>query len=355
MNDCDDVSAAELPVKRSNTRSLAIDDTSVASLHHDLDRPVIRHKIVHHVAEADESTKVQLFALFSQTLPLPPAVAARLLQLFRIATLGLPMARQKLGQHFLSAPGWQKRILNTLSAGADDTWIEIGPGHGEMTRLLAAKGRRVIAVEADPRLAESLQETVRAYPEDWPGVEVVAADILALDLGNLAARFRVFGNLPYYITSPILHHLFGYADQTDSIHVVMQLEVADRVVARPGRRTYGYLSAACQFYARPELALKIPPGAFRPPPKVRSGLVHMAMPGEGAALGIADARKFLEFVQLCFGHKRKTLRNNLRANASDSCIHEALKSSGLRPDTRAEQLSLAQFAALFAALDSKMI
>ena len=130
----------------------------------------------------------------------------------------------------------------------------------------------------------------------------------------------------------------------------LRLEVAERVLARPGRREYGYLSAACQFYTRPKLALKIPPGAFRPPPKVRSALVQMELPGEGASLGIADEAKFLKFIRLCFSHKRKTLRNNLRTIASDERIQEALASCGLRPDARAEQLSLAHFAALFAAI-----
>jgi 16S rRNA (adenine1518-N6/adenine1519-N6)-dimethyltransferase len=261
------------------------------------------------------------------------------------------MARQKLGQHFLSAPSWQKRILDTLPGGTNDLWIEIGPGHGEMTRLLAARSHRLIAIEADPRLAARLDETVRAEPYEWPGVEIVSGDVLDLDLAKLAgAKFRVYGNLPYYITSPILHQLFGYANQIASIHVVMQLEVAARIVARPGRREYGYLSAACQFYTQPALALKIPPGAFRPPPKVTSALVHMALPGEGASLGITDQAKFLKFVQLCFAHKRKTLRNNLRGIASDHRIHEALASCGLRSDARAEQLSLAHFAALYARL-----
>jgi 16S rRNA (adenine1518-N6/adenine1519-N6)-dimethyltransferase len=260
------------------------------------------------------------------------------------------MARQRLGQHFLNGPGWQKRILNTLPSGSNDVWIEIGPGHGEMTRVLAAESRRLIAIEADTRLAASLQEAVRAQPDQWPGVEVVTGNVLELDLAKLAGgKFRVYGNLPYYITSPILHQLFGCAKQVSSIHVVMQFEVAARVVARPGGREYGYLSAACQFYTRPKIALKIPPGAFRPPPKVNSALVQMVLPGEQASLSIADEPKFLKFIQLCFSHKRKTLRNNLLTIAPDKRIHEALASCGLRSDARAEQLSLAHFAALFAA------
>ena len=262
------------------------------------------------------------------------------------------MARQRLGQHFLSAPGWRERILKTLPRGSRDVWIEIGAGHGEMTRHLAANARRVMAIETDPRLAATLQESVEAQPREWPGVEIVPGDVLALDLAKLAGNdtFRVYGNLPYYITSPILHHLFGCAGQIDSIHVVVQYEVAARIVARPGRREYGYLSAACQFYAHPVIALKIPPGAFRPPPRVHSALVEMTLPGEQQNLRITDQAKLLKFIQLCFGQKRKTLRNNLRAIARDDRIREALEGAKLRPDARAEQLTLAQFSAIFAAL-----
>ena len=258
------------------------------------------------------------------------------------------MARRRLGQHFLGDPAWQRRILETLPRGAHEAWIEIGAGHGEMTRLLAGEGRRIIAIETDARLAENLRQRVDASPEEWPGVEVVPGDVLRLDLAKLAGeRFRVYGNLPYYITPPILHHLFGFADRIASIHVVMQFEVAARIVARPGRRAYAYLSAACQFYTRPEIVLRIPPGAFRPPPRVTSALVRMNLPGERGSLEVRDERRFLEFVQTCFGQKRKTLRNNLRSIVPDDRIGDALAGCALRPDARAEQLSLPQFAALF--------
>jgi len=273
------------------------------------------------------------------------------MQLQNLATLCLAMARQRLGQHFLANLSWRKKILETLPRGANETWIEIGAGHGEMTELLASPGRRVIAVEADPQLAENLKARVRDDPEKWLGVEVVSADVLKLDLGALAGgRFRVYGNLPYYITSPILHRLFGFADRIESIHVVVQWEVAARIAARPGRREYGYLSAACRFYTQPEIVLRIPPGAFRPPPRVMSALVRMDLPGERAALAVSDEKRFLEFVQTCFAQKRKTLRNNLRAVASDDRIAAALADARLRLDARAEQISLSQFAALFGSL-----
>jgi len=261
------------------------------------------------------------------------------------------MARQRMGQHFLGNPGWRQRILKTLSPVANETWIEIGAGHGEMTQLLAGQGRRVIAVEADAQLAEDLEQNVQASPSEWPGVEIASSDVLTLDLGKLAGgRFRVYGNLPYYITSPILHRLFDFAGQIASIHIVIQLEVAERIVAPPGRREHGYLSALCQFYAKPQIALRIPPGAFRPPPRVNSALVRMSLPGESASLGITNDKSFLEFVQGCFGQKRKTLRNNLRAIATGERIQKALAACGARPDARAEQLTLAQFASLFVQL-----
>lgn len=254
------------------------------------------------------------------------------------------MSRQKLGQHFLTAP-WRRRILDTLPRQPPDVWLEIGAGHGEITELLAPRARRVIAIETDPSLARRLQERAR----DWPSVEVVPGDVLSLDLPSLIAgeRIRVYGNLPYYITSPILHRLFSLASHIASIHIVIQFEVAVRVVARPGRREYGYLSAATQFYTYSEIALRIPPGAFRPPPKVTSALVRMNLPGEREHLAIADEPAFLKFVQTCFSQKRKTLRNNLKAVASEAQIRGALQTSGLRDDARAEQLTLAQFASLF--------
>jgi len=262
------------------------------------------------------------------------------------------MARQKLGQHFLRDAGWRRKIVETLPPAAGGTWIEIGAGHGEVTQSLAGGSRRVVAIETDAGLAKRLKERIGNDPESWPGVEIVHADVLSLDLAEVAGlvggKFRVYGNLPYYITSPILRHLFRWAGRIDSIHIVVQLEVAARIVARPGRREYGYLSALCQFYTRPEIVLRIPPGAFRPPPRVASALLRMTLPGERASLGVAGGEEgaFLDFIQACFGQKRKTLRNNLRAQADDNRIAAALESCDVRPDARAEQLSLAQFAAL---------
>ena len=258
------------------------------------------------------------------------------------------MSPKRLGQHFLIDAGWRSRIANSLPAGPDTAWLEIGAGHGEMTRELARRAARVIAVELDLRLVERLRDLAG----ELPNLEVVAGDVLALDLERIlsSGRFRVYGNLPYYITSPILRRLFEHAHRIDAIHVVIQLEVAARIVARPGRRQYGYLSVLAQFYARPEIVLRIPPGAFRPRPKVTSALVTLRLPGERVQLGLADEPKFLDFVQSCFAQKRKTLLNNLRAGSSKGRVAEALRAASLPADARAEQLTIAEFASLYGRL-----
>jgi len=247
---------------------------------------------------------------------------------------------QKLGQHFLTDAAWRERIAREIRVDGG-VWVEIGAGHGEMTALLATRARKVIAVELDRRLAARLRDVV----SDFGNVEIIEGDILALDLGRLAQgeNFSVYGNLPYYITSPILHRLFDYADRVTAIHVVIQLEVARRIVAPPGCRDYGYLSVLAQWYSRPELALRIPPGAFRPRPKVASALVSLRLPGARASVHVADEREFLHFIKECFAQKRKMLRNNLRARLGTR-TEQIIREAGLKPEVRAEQLSIPQFA-----------
>lgn len=263
------------------------------------------------------------------------------------------MAGQRLGQNFLADATWRERIAALLRVRADETWVEIGAGHGEMTEHLAAAAAHVTAIELDPPLVAGLRERAKA----WPNVRVAAGDVLTLDLAELAGaeRFCVYGNLPYYITSPILHLLFASAERIVSAHVVMQLEVAERVVSAPGHREYGYLSVASRYFARPQIALKIPPGAFRPAPKVWSALVTLEFPGTAAELGMNasgdEDGAFLTFVQACFAQKRKKLANNLRAMAGED--FDAGKVAGLlsaveiAPGARAEELSVAEFVRLF--------
>jgi 16S rRNA (adenine1518-N6/adenine1519-N6)-dimethyltransferase len=253
---------------------------------------------------------------------------------------------EKLGQHFLTDASWQQRIARAIRID-HGLWVEIGAGHGEMTRRLAERAAKVIAIELDPRLAARLREVTASYAN----VEVVEGDALAVDLGQLThgERFSVYGNLPYYITSPILRRLFAHTGRIREIHVVIQFEVAARVVAKPGRRDYGYLSVMSQWFSRPQIVFRIPPGAFRPRPKVASALVTFRLPGERAAQEVDDETAFLEFVKECFAQKRKTLRNNLRARLGNR-TEDILRRAGLSSTTRAEQLSVSEFAGLFRSL-----
>jgi 16S rRNA (adenine1518-N6/adenine1519-N6)-dimethyltransferase len=289
------------------------------------------------------------------------------------------MARQRLGQHFLSDAGWRERIARAigvsphpgllraspaistdpLSAPTNPThgqnqsycWIEVGAGHGEMTEHLLATGAAVYAVELDGSLAARLEKLARKFPN----LAVVHSDVLETDLASIAGerRIRLYGNLPYYITSPILHHFFTFADLLDEIHIVIQEEVALRLTAKPETKQYGYLSVVTQLYTRPEFVLQIPRGAFGPPPEVGSALVTLRLPGVRAKLSLRDEVAFLDFVKLSFAQKRKTLVNNLRSLASPDVVRETLAAQNLRVDARAEQLSVAQFAALHASLTLK--
>jgi 16S rRNA (adenine1518-N6/adenine1519-N6)-dimethyltransferase len=266
------------------------------------------------------------------------------------------MARQRLGQHFLYDVAWREEIARAVrvSRHFDETraaaekpycWIEIGAGHGEMTEYLAAIGAPVYAVELDTPLIAQLQQLSRKFPN----LIIIPGDVLEINLSTIAAgrRIRLYGNLPYYITSPILHRFFSFAELIDEIHIVIQLEVALRLAAHPATRDYGYLSVLTQYFSVPSIALEIPPGAFRPPPEVGSALVSLKLPGDKAKLGIFDDQRFLDFVKKCFAQKRKTLVNNLRGIATPEEVKASLIDLGRSAAARAEELSVAQLAALF--------
>jgi 16S rRNA (adenine1518-N6/adenine1519-N6)-dimethyltransferase len=271
------------------------------------------------------------------------------------------MARQRLGQHFLADANWREQIARAIGVSPQATlrspavdrvpaqeatygWIEVGAGHGEMTECLASTGAAVYAIELDALLLARLRKLAKRFPN----LTVVHGDVLESDLAALAAgrRIRLYGNLPYYITSPILHHFFTFADMIDEIHIVIQEEVALRLTAKPETKQFGYLSVVTQLYTRPELVMRIPRRAFRPPPEVGSALVTLRLPGDRAKLALPDEAAFLDFVKLSFAQKRKTLVNNLRTLAKPDVVREALAAENLRLDARAEQLTVSQFAAL---------
>jgi 16S rRNA (adenine1518-N6/adenine1519-N6)-dimethyltransferase len=268
--------------------------------------------------------------------------------------------KPKLGQHFLVSDSAAHEIVAALGDIAQATVLEIGPGRGAITGLLAEQTRRLIAVELDRVLAAQL----RLKFSGQPNVEIIEGDILTIELdtvfgpkpGTLRPGLNfapdpvfVIGNLPYYITSDILLRLLEYHRYFSTIVILVQKEVADRLAATPGTRDYGLLSATAQLYGRIEKLFTLPPGAFSPPPKVHSSVVRMIVQPRLDALRVSEAA-FLSFLKLCFGQKRKTLWNNLKTRYDKDALRVALAKSGVKPAVRAEVLPLEKTAALFRAL-----
>ena len=266
-----------------------------------------------------------------------------------------PAKRPKLGQNFLSDQSAAEKIVASLGDIRSSIVIEIGPGGAMLTSKLAAKTGRLIAIELDRVLAAQLSLRFSRQPN----VEIIEADVLTVDIANLIARkpdpilhlpqaqkAKVIGNLPYYITSDILLHLFHFHEWISEIVIMVQREVADRIAAKPGSRDYGLLSATAQMYARVENLFTLPPGAFTPPPKVHSSVLRLMMAPRIAELGI-ETEPFVEFLKLSFGQKRKTLLNNLKSNYDPAAVRAALKSQRLREDVRAEAMPLEKAAGVF--------
>jgi 16S rRNA (adenine1518-N6/adenine1519-N6)-dimethyltransferase len=233
------------------------------------------------------------------------------------------VVRQKLGQHFLIKGSVLERIAVAACPTPTELVIEIGPGRGALTARLLPRTERLIAIEIDPFLAGHLRAK---YPD--PRLEVVEADVLATDLGQWG-RAAIAGNLPYYITSPILGKLSCIAF-TRAVFLI-QKEVAERLTALPGSRDYGYLTVQTATFATVRRLFDVKPGAFHPPPKVDSAVVLL----EPHAPPVADLPQFLEFAARCFHHKRKTIRNNLAPIYGKETV-DAWPEATLR----AEQLSL---------------
>ncbi len=271
-----------------------------------------------------------------------------------------PQAKPKLGQHFLNSQDLAARIVEALGDISQDTVLEIGPGRGILTSLLAKQARRLIAVELDRVLAAQLSLKFAMARN----VEIIEADILAIDfdsffgpkpgLGRPGIEIKpepvkVVGNLPYYITSDILLRLFEFSKHFESIVIMVQREVADRIAAEPGGRDYGVLSATTQLYARVEKLFTLPLGAFTPPPKVYSTLLRLTIDPQMEKLGVAGDG-FIDFLRLSFGQKRKTLWNNLKTKFPDTELKRALAEARVKPTVRAETLSLEESAAVYRAL-----
>jgi 16S rRNA (adenine1518-N6/adenine1519-N6)-dimethyltransferase len=267
------------------------------------------------------------------------------------------MKKPRLGQNFLADVGAAEKIVDALGDVSESVVVEIGPGKGALTQVLARRARRLIAVELDRMMSTELRFRYRLQSQ----VEIIEADVLKLDFRTVLnrtigplndlrplkpSRARVVGNLPYYITSDILLRLFEFHDQFDVIVIMVQREVADRIAARPGSRDYGLLSATAQLYTKVEKLFTLPPDAFSPPPKVHSTVLRMTVAPRFDELRIRPA-EFVGFLKTAFAMKRKTLLNNLKKDYSEEMIRSTLKDAGIRSDIRAEALPLERSAEIF--------
>jgi 16S rRNA (adenine1518-N6/adenine1519-N6)-dimethyltransferase len=256
-----------------------------------------------------------------------------------------PRHKPRLGQNFLVSPAAARAIVDALGDLGQATVVEIGPGRGALTSLLAPRARQLITVEIDPALAAPLEAK---------GIRVICQDVLNVDLTQLAAqqgaRLHVIGNLPYYISTPILMHLCAHNAAIERAVLMAQREVADRVAASPGSRDYGLLSATTQMHARVENLFTLPPEAFNPPPEVYSTVFRLTMDPRFAELEVESAG-FQRFLRQIFALKRKTLANNLRASGyKAAAVDAAFARCGIQVQVRAEALSLQMTACLYRAL-----
>ncbi len=248
------------------------------------------------------------------------------------------MAKKYLGQNFLYDPSILKRIIQSARLSPEDTVVEIGPGPGRMTAMLAGCVKRVIAIELDRELYDRLTDELSGYRN----IELIHGDALKYPYENLD-EFKVVANIPYYITTPILFRLLEYRGRLRSVTISLQREVAGRIVAHPGGKEYGVLSIMIQYHGNPKLEFIVPRGAFRPVPKVDSALVHIEI-YDRPLVSVTDEKCFFRVVKTAFSQRRKTLLNSLKSLGGD--IREKLILAGIDPVRRPETLSIEEFARL---------
>jgi 16S rRNA (adenine1518-N6/adenine1519-N6)-dimethyltransferase len=248
------------------------------------------------------------------------------------------MAKKSLGQNFLYHPEIIKRIIHAAELGPENLIVEIGPGLGILTRMLAARVEKVIAIELDDKLYEKLQAALEGYHN----VELIYGDALEYPYESLP-EFRVVANIPYYITTPIIFRLIDSRKNLKSMTLTIQKEVAERIVAKPGGKDYGVLSIMVQYYAKPELKFIIPREAFRPVPKVDSAVIHMEIL-ERPSIDVKDEKFFFKLVKTSFSQRRKMLSNSLKSLSTD--VKKWLSSAGIEPSRRPETVSIEEFARL---------
>ena len=237
--------------------------------------------------------------------------------------------RKRFGQHFLHDPYYLARIVTAIDPRPGDRLVEIGPGEGALTRPLLERVESLAAVEIDRDLAAAL---AAEFPP--ARLQVIVADALEFDFATLPTRLRVVGNLPYNVSTPLLFHLAVFAERVRDMHFMLQLEVVDRMAAAHSTPAYGRLSVMIQRRFQVERLFKVPPGAFRPPPKVESAVVRLTpLPAE--LLAPVDAKLFAMLVTRAFGARRKTLRNALGSLIDAAGLERLGIDAGLRPENLA--------------------
>ena len=254
------------------------------------------------------------------------------------ALIPLGMAKKHLGQNFLYDPSVLTRIIDAAELSRSDTVVEIGPGPGRLTRLLADTVDKVIAIELD----QDLYERLRADLIGYRNVELVHGDALKFRYESVGT-FKVVANIPYYITTPIIFRLLEARENLESMTLTIQKEVAERIAASPGGKDYGVLTIMVRYYALSEMKFIIPKESFRPEPKVDSAVLHMRIL-KRPAVDVKDEEMFFRVVRTAFSQRRKTLSNSLRGLGEN--IKEVLASAGIDPARRPETLSLEEFAGL---------
>ncbi len=259
--------------------------------------------------------------------------------------------QKKFGQNFLIDTRVLEEIIDAAEITKDDFVLEIGPGIGTMTQYLCEAAREVVAVEIDSNLIPILKDTLSAYDN----VEVLNQDILKVDIASLAKErnndrpIKVVANLPYYITTPIIMGLFESHVPIDSITIMVQKEVADRMQEGPGSKEYGALSLAVQYYAKPEIVVNVPPSCFMPQPKVGSAVIRLTR-HEQSPVEVEDEKLMFQVIRASFNQRRKTLANGLNNfggfGLSKEEIQTCIEELGVPVNIRGEALSLEQFAKL---------
>jgi len=248
-------------------------------------------------------------------------------------------AKKQLGQHFLADAHYVKKIVLAVNPKPGERLVEIGPGQGAITFPLLRRHPQLTVIEFDRDLIAPLTAAAAPLGE----LSIVHRDVLQVDFTELAgnAKIRLVGNLPYNISSPILFHALDHAAAISDMTFMLQKEVVDRMAAAPGSKVYGRLSVMLQAWCEVTALFVVPPGAFRPPPKVDSAVVRL-VPRDPATVGIVDPKHFADVVRAAFGQRRKTLRNALNGVVDEA----GFAAAGVRSDARAEQLQVADFIAL---------